>query len=414
MITYSKAQELLSLIASKVELAIEEVLLLDSVGRVLAQDLQSAEFIPQFKNSAMDGFVLNAAETISATTKKPVEFKVFQCMAAGDWPVVNAEELTAVEIMTGAPIPNEYYNSVIKIEEVSFKKDSKGNIISVLVSREVRTGEHIRNKGEDFRPGQVLLNKGQIIQTQHVLALATLGINRIAVYKKPNLTILSTGKELVPHTERKLGSAQIRNSTAPYLVCYLSELGFNPKFEGIVADAEDVFISKIEDLLQTEVDVIITTGAVSMGKYDFIKIALEKIGAEIHFHKCAIRPGKPILFASLKKEKKIITFFGMPGNPISTAVGAKFFLIPFLRQVLGIESEIYHQAYLAQDYKKPEGLRCFFNGEVYSDQGKYMVKVLPGQASFMVSSLLKANSWVVFPENATNITKNTLVEVYNL
>ncbi|HNA63027.1 MAG TPA: molybdopterin-binding protein, partial [Rhabdochlamydiaceae bacterium] len=162
-------------------------------------------------------------------------------------------------------------------------------------------------------------------------------------------------------------------------------------------------------------DLIISTGAVSMGKYDFVSEVLDEIGSKTYFHKVAIRPGKPVLFAELgTSTQKKCAFFGVPGNPVSTAVGLRFFIEPFLRANLGLEREQSIPAMLLRESTKPEGLRCFFKGRAKFEKSGISVEALKGQASYMVSSLLGANCWVIFPEEGSHVKANETVEIVPL
>jgi molybdopterin molybdotransferase len=160
----------------------------------------------------------------------------------------------------------------------------------------------------------------------------------------------------------------------------------------------------------------VTTGAVSMGKHDFIKDALVDCGARIHYHKVAIRPGKPGLFAELPARALSPgpVVFGVPGNPVSTVVGLRFFIGPYLRALRGLSPERPRRAYLETATPKPNGLKCFFKARVTEKLDATSVRALAGQPSFMVSPLLKSNAWVVFPEQDSMVPEGTAVDVYAL
>jgi molybdopterin molybdotransferase len=267
------------------------------------------------------------------------------------------------------------------------------------------------------------MKTGQVIELSHLMALATLGFSRVCVARMPNIALISTGRELVDPSSPRLQPGQIRNSTGLYLKKYFESLHHPITECGTVSDDPEDYLKRLTQALDSGAEVVISTGAVSMGKFDFVKPALEKLGAKIHFHKCAIRPGKPILFASGNWRGKTVFFFGVPGNPVSTAVGLRFFVRPFLDHMLGIQTGdgsvadgiALRSARLINDFKKPEGLRCFFKAiERVSPNGETLVEALPGQASFMVSPLLKANSWVVFPESGSSAKAGSMVEVCHL
>ena len=391
---------------SILELPLEEAL-----GRVVGSTVLSPTQVPPFNNSAMDGFALRSQETKGAEHSRPKTFSIQGMIAAGDKP--RSDELrqaACTEIMTGAPLPEDF-DSVVKCEDVTLLQNGRGEAERIQVSREIKAKENVRFAGEDFRKGDPVLDRGQVIQPEHVLALATLGISQLPIFRRPSAAILSTGTELVDYRIRgELEPGKIRNSTAPFLHTALLHLGADVQYHGILPDKPQEFLKQLELILSDTPDIIVTTGAVSMGRFDFIKDALHDLKADILFHKVAIRPGKPILFARLKKS----AFFGLPGNTVSTVVGLRFFVEPYLRELLGISPELPVHARLEQETPKPEGLRCFFKAEVEIEEGALYAKVLPGQASFMVSPLLTANAWAVLPEEPFQLNTGTMIEVFPL
>jgi len=250
-----------------------------------------------------------------------------------------------------------------------------------------------------------------VIRAEHVLALASVGQSVLPVYAQPKVAIIPTGKELISWDSDDLAPGQIRNSTAPFLVNVLEAQGASVKVYPVVADQPDMFREQLLSIINEQYDMVISTGAVSVGKYDFVLSVLEQVGASVHFHKCAIRPGKPILFADLPGGS---AFFGLPGNTVSTAVGFRFFVAPFLRQVLGQKQERPRKLKLMNPVQKPHGLRCFFKAQIDQGLDGDRVKVLAGQASFMVVPLLSADAWAVLPEDATQIDSDVAIDVYTL
>lgn len=434
MKTYNECLEILkSVVAQNSQgassyLGDEWVDLENAVGRVLRQDVVATEASPPFDNSAMDGFAVNFENLQQLFQKhnsaQPVTLKISQCIAAGDSASTSSLHDAAIEIMTGAPMPNSFYDTVIKIEDVHVIRDSSvisgkyAKALEIKIFQLPQKNENTRKAGEDFQVGQKLLSKGTQLELQHLLGLATLGIHHVLVAKNPVIAIASTGKELVDYHTEKLEPGQIRNSTGMYLQSYFKNNHLDVQNLGII---DDCMLSYQQTLLQAfdnGAEIFISTGAVSMGQFDFVKPALLDLGATIHFHKAAIRPGKPILFASLNYKQRVRFIFGVPGNPVSTAVGLKFFILPFIENLLDCRSSSNPSKKmwmeLAQDVAKPEGLRCFFKASMLEDSGQLKVQSLPGQASFMVSPLLKTNAWVVLPEENKMIPQGTKVEVYAL
>jgi molybdopterin molybdotransferase len=416
LIQYSEALSILRSSAKKRSLPVDTIPLLKSVDRIVHEPVQSPEEVPSFNNSAMDGFAVHADTLKDATHENPIRLKVAGTIMAGDPPPEGQSAQLAWEIMTGAPMPLGPQNSVIKIEEVEVLRDSKGQAQEIILRRPVEFEENVRGRGEDFQIGQTVLAAGTRILPEHIMAMASLGISSVRVHARPRIAIISTGDELVDHETPRLRPGMIRNSTGPYLSAAAPFYGTEVRFYGKVGDSISAFLSVLEKARAENPDIIVTTGAVSMGKHDFIPDALRQIGADILYHKVAIRPGKPGLFAELPSlnGKTGPVFFGSPGNPISTAVALRFFIWPYLRELQGLPPETPSTATLSQPSSKPEGLRCFFKAHLEADEKGQRVIALKGQPSFMVSPLLAANSWVVFPEEGSSVAAHSRVEIYPL
>jgi molybdopterin molybdotransferase len=410
MIQFSEALTLLKNLAKECPLEKEFFPLEKSDGRICDKDIFSPEAVPSFDNSAMDGFAIRSKDTESASENNPIRIPVHSIIAAGDSIPCCSHSIRAMEIMTGAPVP-QGLDAVIKIEDVEFLKEKN----EILIRSFVPVGNNIRSKGEDYEIGQIVLPKGSLIRAESMMAMASLGIDQVSVYKKPVFAVLSTGKELAPYNTKNLPSGMIRNSTAIYLKTALGHLGAEVAHVKTMGDEIDTFKKYLTETLNQDIDILITTGAVSMGKYDFIAPTLKEMGGEIIFHKVAIRPGKPILVAKIPRiGRNPLVIFGMPGNPISSAVGFRFFLTPFLRELYGQTPEQALQIKLSQTTFKPEGLNCFYKAKLESLECGLVVSPLKQQASFMISPLVKSNAWVVFPENGKQINKDKEVSVYPL
>ncbi|MBI4925457.1 MAG: molybdopterin molybdenumtransferase MoeA, partial [Bdellovibrio sp.] len=184
--------------------------------------------------------------------------------------------------------------------------------------------------------------------------------------------------------------------------------GCDVKYSGFVSDDPYEFKKIIHQILDTGIDIIITTGAVSMGKYDFVARSLEELGVKKHFHNVAIRPGKPLYFGEFSSGEVI---FGVPGNPISTVVAFRFFVLPYIYSFLGLEREKPILAKNVLPFSKPHGFRCFYKAKVHFENAEVYVQILKHQASFMVSSLLEANAWAVIPEEKNKIDRDEKIEV---
>lgn len=405
MISYDKALEtLLTRARERGQLPFQSVALRDALGRSSSGRIAATEDLPAFDNSAMDGYAVPSALTRAATEGTPVRLPVSAVLAAGDVAAAAAGG-SAVEIMTGAPVPAGC-DAVVRLEDVERLDGGR----AIALRAPAAAGDFLRPRGGDYRSGAVVLESGTLIQPKHVLALAALGVPRVSVRWKPKVGVISTGRELVDAGSRP-GPGQIRNATAPYLAAALEEMGAQVLSQNSVGDDPAEFQRRVSILLDQELDLIIATGAVSMGRHDFVPAAVEEMGAEILFHKTATRPGKPGLAAAFGNGPM---FFGMPGNPLSTVVALRFFVGPVVRFMLGRPQETPLRARLCAELRKPAGLRCFFKGRLSQEPDGLGVHSLPGQASFQIQPLLEADCWLSLPEDAEVLPAGAVVEVYPL
>jgi molybdopterin molybdotransferase len=310
--------------------------------------------------------------------------------------------------MTGAPVPAGY-DGVIPIEQVSVERDDKGKPIVIALTQSVAAGRNLRAAGEDFAAGDALVHAGQFIQANQIMGLAATGVRELSARMPANVAAITTGNELTDAANAQpLEPGMIHDSNGPYLEAAISSIGANSTGVFRTGDSANELITLIEKL-QDKTDVILTTGGVSAGRMDFVPMALEQLGADIQFHRVAIRPGKPILFARLANGTLV---FGLPGNPIAVAVGLRFFVIPALRQMQGLPEETYLTARLKEPVRKKQGLRFFAKAQAMSDDtGQLQVEVLPGQESFKISPLMTANCWLIADEEADELAAGSLVKI---
>ncbi|RYP57937.1 hypothetical protein DL770_010542 [Monosporascus sp. CRB-9-2] len=320
----------------------ERVPITEGVGRIAACDHASPLSTPEFDSSAMDGFAISSAHTLSASPETPARFRVRGIVAAGEEPPVipdgAVEDLSpAVEIMTGAKFPGhetlgEPFDACVKYEDMRYCPEQKGVI---LISKPVSRNANRRLAGEDIARGDVVLEAGQTIETTNVMPLASVAIDSVLVVKRPSVGILSTGKELVS------GQATVRDVNGPFLTAACREAGASATFLGTLTDDLDTLMEEIGEITRQSVyDVLVSSGAVSAGKYDFIRTALEAIGAEVVVHGLAIRPGHPVILALLPSGKGKTAFFGLPGNPGAAAACFRFLVVPYLRELQGQPQEV--------------------------------------------------------------------------
>lgn len=398
MIAY---QDALQIILAQAGHRQTEVLpLLSALGKISAVELTSGMDVPSFRNSAMDGFAVRNADLAGATAEQPVSMRVLWAIAAGDVAVMQTAP-GAVQIMTGARVP-EPYDAVVPIERVTVDGDR------VSFSRPAQHLDHIRLPGEDVRHGQTVLRAGDVITAERIMLLASLGVAQIEVYTVPPLHILSTGKEIVEHSPTPLPEGKIYNSNAPYLLARCMAEGLSAQYGGIIADDAETFETHLRSVPVGSV--IITTGAVSKGIWDFIPGSLNKLGATTHFHRVNIRPGKPVLFATLPNGS---WFFGLPGNPISAAIGFRFFVLPLLRALQGLAAEEPVMARLENPFTKKSDFRHFLKATLkIGAAGELVVSISTGQQSFQISPMADSNAWVALDEQAREYTAGALVPVF--
>jgi len=401
MIAYSEALQ--HLMEAATSLPAERLALHEAGGRILATDIISGQSLPPFDNSAMDGFALRANGT---PFESGTAFAVQGWQAAGDAGAEGGEG--AWEIMTGARMPVGL-DTVVPIENVEILASEDGRPTRIALKSVVKPGQNVRLRGQDVEEGERVLQAGQALDINARTLLHAIGVAEVAVVARPKVAVIATGKELVTEAAQALDSGQIRDSNRPYLIGRLQAAGADVVWQGTVGDEVAAFDAVLDDALAAGAQVLVSTGAVSAGRYDFIPDALRARGARIVFHKVAIRPGKPLLFAVLPGGT---LYFGLPGNPVSAAVGQRFFVEPVLRRLLGLADEPLLQLPLQADVRKPLGLRFHARARVEVDaQGRLSARVLAGQESFRLKSMLQANAWVVLEGEGDLATAGTPVRV---
>ena len=313
MINYQKAKNILK--KAKIKIQDENILIKNSLNRVVSRDVFSPSNHPLGNNAAFDGFAINSNDTKYAKKNNLKYFKIVGSIAAGTKPLKKKiKKFESVEIMTGGII-HKPFNTIIPIEQIIFYPNKK-NPKSIIINKKINKYNHVRFKGSDYNKGDIIVKKGTIIKSNHILALKTLGIKKIKVKKKLNILFFSTGNEI--SNSDNIPSWRVRNSNSYYIDSIKDNFLFNFKNGGILRDNhQNIFKSKINNMLKSSTDIILTSGAVSAGKFDYIPSIVRKFKTSHYFKSVMIRPGKPILFAKIKGKQKAI--FGLPGNPISSA-----------------------------------------------------------------------------------------------
>ncbi|MEO5565365.1 MAG: gephyrin-like molybdotransferase Glp [Luteimonas sp.] len=407
MIGFDEALAIIRREAQQLPMQVQHCAPSQALGRVLAEAVVAGEDLPPFDNSAMDGFALYAA---ASGVHAGSEFDVAGAQAAGDTQVRGTPG--AWEIMTGARMP-EGMDAVVPVEQVEvLSTDSEQRPQRIRLNADVGQGQNVRRCGEDVRLGRYVLAAGTLVEAQQLMLLAALGVQTVAVARRPRVAIISTGRELVDDPAQALASGEIRNSNGPFLAARVHAAGAELVLRETVGDDPAAFIAALDRALAAGAEIVVSTGAVSMGRFDFVPDALRSIGARIHFHKVRIRPGKPLLLATLAGGQ---LYFGLPGNPVSSAVGLRFFVEPALRVLLGMAPETPLRARLADAFDKRTGLHFMLKGRLEVDgSGQLQARILAGQESFRMTPLLAANAWIMVPETMAAPVAGNLVEIHGL
>ncbi len=395
---------------NKISIKNEVVSIKNSLNRILAKDVTSPANYPICDNTAFDGYAVNSKETNSLNGKKAKKFKIIKTLAAGDNPSIKKiPKFSAIEVMTGSIIQRPF-DTIIPVEEAQiFSKNSKSKYI--ILKNKLKKNEYIRPAGSDFKKGHKVVKKGQFVNSTHILAFKTLGIEKILVKKKPKLVFYPTGNDLSESI--KVPNWKIRNSNTNYLENYTKNLPISFKVKKILRD-NDSFNFKREMIknMKSKSDIVITSGAVSAGKFDFIPKIIKKFKFKSMFKGVAIRPGKPIMFAKFKNN---MCFFGLPGNPISSAACFRFFILPFIFKSLGIAFEKPVVAKLRYKFKKKKKFTRFIKGKlIFTKKGESVFEVAEGQESYKIKSFTKSNAWGVFKSGVSEHKKGSYIECYSL
>ena len=377
----------------------ESVDLLGSLGRTLAAPVIADRDQPPFPRSTRDGFACRAADLASPL------LVIGQLRAGEIWTGPELQPGQAIEIMTGAPVPTGA-DCVLMVEHSTIDGDR------IRTDRRLDPGENIVPAGSEARSGAPLIPAGTRIGPQHIAAAAACGYVNLTVYSRPRVAILATGDELVTIHSTPL-THQIRNSNSYSLAAQILQHGGQPMLYPIVRDE----LSAIEDVIEQALDsdLIILSGGVSMGKYDFVEQALLNLHAEFFFTGVRIQPGRPAVFGRLPVNTTHRYFFGLPGNPVSTLVTFALFAAPLLSALSGqVDSTIgprFAEARLATDLNVKPGLTRFLPAHLESDSVHATVRPIPWQGSGDQTAAAQTNCFLVVPEEAGDMVSGNAVRI---
>lgn len=402
MLSVKEAQQ--QILNLQVKIKTKKVPVLDTLGLVLAKDIISDDNIPAYDNSAMDGYAVKAEDILGADKNYPVKLNLLkEDLPAGKVPCRSLESGYAMSIMTGAPIP-QGCSCVVMREDTQ----EKGHF--VLVFKECREGENIRYRGEDIKKGDKVLKKGKVIYPGDIGVMASIGKSEVPVIYPPLLGIMTTGNELL-EIDSELTMGKVRDSNSYSLAAQVKEVGAYYKKYGIVRDEKEILGKKITEAL-AECDILLLTGGVSVGNYDFVKEVLGSIGAQLLFWGVNQRPGKPLAFLTYKDK----FIFGLPGNPVSVMVCFEMYVRPLIKKMMGIDKPFRNSisAKSSYNFEHKEGRTDFVRVIIEKKGSEYFFKSTGTQGSGVLTSMSEADGIAIFPEHKGNIKKNDDMQIYLL
>ena len=378
----------------------------DALGRVLAAPVRSPIALPSFDHAAMDGYALAAPEPLEAGSVHAVHGS----QAAGD--AARRAEGGAWEIMTGARLPDGL-DAVVAVERTELLESAAdGAPLRIRLRDELSEGQNVRHAGVDVVQGAVVLDAGTSLGPAQLMLLAAIGVAEVEVVRRPRVVVIGTGKELVVDPRQSLVDGQIYSSNGPYLAAALTLAGAQVLSCEVVDDTAVTYADALRRAQQAGADLVVSTGAVSMGRYDFVPDALRRLGANELFHKVAMRPGKPLLAATLPEGPLVMA---LPGTPMAVAAGMRFFVAPVLRAMRGQGAQPTLRAVLDTPQQPKAGLRHFLRATLAVDaEGRLHAQVMPQQQPFRILPFAQAEGWVVLDEEAGDCTPGRLVEVTSL
>jgi molybdopterin molybdotransferase len=378
----------------------ENISIMEASNRILYENIVSDIMIPPVNNSGMDGFAIIADDTRSASKNNPIKLQIIgEIQAGGSIIGKQITKGTAIRVMTGAPMPDGA-DSVIPLEDIKEEADY------IKIFNKILKYKNYRFAGENIKNGDKVLQKGDRLRSADIGILASLNYNTVKVYKRPTVSIISSGDELVDIGE-EIQVGQIRNSNAYTVYSEVKKYNALPVYLGIVKDTlkdmKEIFLKALKS------DVLISTGGISMGKYDFVKEIYSDLNIKILFEWINVKPGRPCTFG--KKDNKLI--FGLPGNPVSALTSFIQFVRPALLRLMGarkIKKPIVN-AYLEEDINKQSGKVYLLRGYFTIKKNEFYVSTTGNQNSSILRSMSNANCLIIIPENITQVKAGEKVTI---
>ena len=384
-------QQAVSKIITFAKPKIIQISISEALHYVVAENLYSKKSNPSFDNSLLDGYAAKSSDI-----KKNKKLTIIGKLSAGENKKIPYTKNACFQVATGCPVEKPY-DCMIPYEQV----DREENFI--LCKKSIRPYENIRKAGSDYKKKSLILPKGSKISASQLLAVKTLGIAKIKVFAKPTIVLFCSGDEI---SDNPSATDKTVNGISEYFNSFKDIYNFNFSYLGIVKDnAKD--LQKIYNQLKKnkkENIIFVSTGGVSMGHKDFIPSMLTKYYYKIIFHKMNMKPGRPTLFA----RKNSSFYFGLPGNTISTIVGFHFLIMPLVRKLQNLSFQ-WKTGILNNNQSKNKKMSLFLRGNVMNKK----INILPGQESYKISTLVKANCWVLLDQNKSLVKKGSNVKYIN-
>ena len=384
----------------------EHVALESSLGRVLAEDVRSSVFLPPFDNASMDGYAVHADDVRAATRQRPVSLTVIGTIAAGSPRTRAIARGEAARIMTGAPVPRGA-DSVVRVEDT----DANAEVVTIVDGRDA--ARNIRRRGEDVRGGSVVMRAGAVIGAAHVGVLASVGYSQPLVHRKPRVAILATGDEIVPldRFDEVVDGNRIVSSNSYSLAAAVRAAGGEPVPLGIAPDDPTELAGHLRGAVGC--DLILTSGGVSVGDFDYTRTVIAALGGELSLWRVKMRPGAPLGFGTLFGAP----WLGLPGNPVSALVTFELFGRPLLRMLAGHARP--HRRTIAVQTGEPITLGApltHFLRVVLEDDGGQLptVRLTGAQSSGMLTSMSSAEALLVVPPDALEVPAGTVLRALPL
>jgi len=380
-------------------LGFEKVSLLESLGRVIGEDIYASRDIPPLDNSAMDGYAVRCEDIQQASQDRPARLEIVEDLPAGSVSKRTLAKGEAIRIMTGAPIPRGA-DTVVQVEDTA-REDRYAQFLKV-----VPLGENIRRAGEDVSKGERVISKGDLIRPPELGMLASVGRSFVSVYQRPLVAILCTGEELVD-VDGTLDEGKIISSNSYTLAGQVKDAGAIPIQLGIARDRKEDIEEKLRQGVRA--DVLISSAGISVGDYDLVKDVLKDLGMEMVFWKVAMKPGKPLAFGTIAGKPA----FGLPGNPVSSMVSFEQFVRPSLLKMMG-HCQLFRptiEAVLKEDIRKEPGRRHYIRAMVSLEKDRYVVTTTGDQGSGILKSMVRANGLVIIAEHQETVKAGEKVTV---